>query len=186
MIETTNGSWELNDGELAAAKHVAEIRADSFAHDNYGETAFRESSYAVHLIGAKAEVAVSSYYGIPIDDEQRLAGDEHDFEIEYRGERATLDVKTTTYRPPWLQVRESKTGSDYYLACYLDDLDARTVHFVGFASRETVLDADKIRSPAGGDHYNYRLWSDELDGLPPKEAISDADRTARLRANPAG
>jgi len=102
---------------------------------------------------------------------ERLKGDKHDFEIEYRGEQATVDVKSTTYSPAWLLVRESKSESDYYIASHLSGPEATEVTFVGWASRSTLLNGDRIKSPAGGSHLNYRLWQDEMESPPPPRLI---------------
>jgi len=168
---------ELTDGHEMVARTLAKKRAHSFSHDDYEATAFGKGSLDVHLIGAKAEVAVAWYYGIPADTERRLEGDEHDFEIRYLGRRASLDVKATTYEPPWLQVRESKSESDYYLACFLDTAASSRVNLVGWASRSDVLAGDYIESPAGGRHHNYRLKESDLDELPPPEVVEN-DRVA--------
>lgn len=105
--------------------------------------------------------------------EQRLSGDCHDFEAEYRGKRATFDVKSTTYSPAKLLVRDSKTESDYYVAAYIDGPSATTVDFVGIASRSALLDGDFIESYAqNGDHYNYELWQDELEPMPEPSEIT--------------
>lgn len=173
----------LDNNACSIAQHLAETRSDSFAHDSYESTAFGKSSYEVHLLGAKTEVAVSLHYNLLVDMKERLEGDEYDFEVSYNGQPATLDVKATTYRPPWMQVRESKTNSDYYLATHIDNPDSTTARLIGFASREQVLDADRIRSPGGGDHLNYRLWEDEMDEIPSKMAISKQRKPARSVAS---
>lgn len=170
----------LDHNALSIAHRLAQTRSESFAHDGYEATAFGKSSFDVHLIGAKAEVAVSLHYDLLVDMKKRLKGDQHDFEIDYKGQYSTLDVKATTYRPAWMQVRETKTNSDYYLATYLDSPDAEVVELVGWASRDDVLAGDFIRSPGGGNHKNYRLWKDEMDRLPDKLSIRKQRATEEL------
>lgn len=152
----------LTDAEEKIATQMAKTRSDSFKHGSYEDTAFGKSSFFVHLIGAKAEVAIASHYGISPDYTERLTGDKHDFAIE----NTTYDVKTTTYKPAWLQVRESKTESDYYIACYIEGVASKDVEIVGIVSRETLLNAPKINSPAGGNHKNYRLKKHQMNDPP--------------------
>lgn len=169
----------LDQNALSIARRLAEIRSDSFSHDTYESTALGKSSFDVHLLGAKAEVAASLHYNLLVDMKKRLEGDEHDFEIEYDGQHATLDVKATTYRPAWLQVRETKTESDYYLATFLDGVEATSVELVGWSSQDRVLDGDFIRSPGGGSHRNYRLWKDEMAALPAVDAVTKQKRSRK-------
>lgn len=160
------------------ARRLAEKRAHSFSHDNYEDTAYGKDSIDVHLIGAKAEVAVAWYYGIPVDREQRLEGDEHDFEVLHRNDGGTLDVKATTYKPSWLLVRESKTESDFYLATRVPSRDSSRVELVGWASRDELLAGDYIRSPGGGSHMNYRLKGDDLQPVPPSPLVDRVPKQA--------
>jgi hypothetical protein len=172
VTETIN----LDQTHLSVANRLAEKRHDSFSHDSYEDTAMGKSSFEVHLIGAKAEIAFSMKYGVLVDLEERLEGDDFDFEVLYQDRPVKIDVKATTYRPAWLQVRESKTNSDYYVATYVEDADATSVELVGWASRETVLDGDYIDSPGGGRHRNYRLWKDEMDQLPKPNLMKEMER----------
>ena len=49
----------LDSTALSVANRLAENRYDSFEHDTFEETAMGKTSFDVHLIGAKAEVAFS-------------------------------------------------------------------------------------------------------------------------------
>jgi len=164
---------KIDEAGQSLAHRLATKRHNSFSHDDFEDTAFGKSSFDVHLIGAKSEIAVSYYYDLLVDMKERLEGDEHDFVIEYDGEPATLDVKCTTYRPPWMQVRETKTGSDYYIATYMDGPESNSVELVGWSDRPTLIEGDRIQSPAGGNHLNYRLWKDEMEEIPePGEVVA--------------
>lgn len=171
---------EIDDTITSMAHRIAEKRHDSFDHDGYKTDSLPRVSYDRHFIGGLTEVAVSDYYNILVDMEVRRTGDKHDFEIKYNGESATLDIKATTYRPPWLQVKEWKTDSDYYIATYLSGIDADSVELIGWASREQVLSADFISSPGGGDFRNYRLWKDEMEPVPRPEELSKLSQTASI------
>lgn len=164
----------LDSRMLSLADRLAKKRCDSFSHDTYESTAYGKSSYEVHLIGAKSEIAFSLKYGLLVDLKERLEGDSFDFLGVYDGKPASIDVKCSTYRPPWVQVRESKTESDYYVGTYIEDTDAAEVQLLGWASRDRLMDtADLIASPAGDSHRNYRLWEDELEPLPEPEEIAE-------------
>lgn len=162
----------LDDTLLDVAQRLAETRHDTFAHSGYESTAYGKSSYDVHLIGAKAEVAVSDYYGLLVDMNKRLRGDEHDFEALYQGHEVTIDVKATTYSERKLLVRQSKTDSDYYLNTYVDGPDATTVELVGWAGRPALLDGHYKPSPAGS-HRNYVLWPDEMEQIPHPSELTE-------------
>lgn len=158
---------QLDSTLLSIARRLAEKRHDSFKHDNYEDSCYSDkNSYEVHLLGAKSEVAVSVKYGLLVDMKQRLEGDDFDFQAKYEDRMIDIDVKATTYKPPWLQVPKKKVRTDYFFATYLSSIEATEVELIGWASREQVEDADVIQSPAGGSHLNYRLWEDEMDALP--------------------
>lgn len=163
MTET----FKLDNTAIKMTHRLAQKRHNSFSHDTFESTAYGKSSYDVHLIGAKAEVAFSLRYGLLVDLKERLEGDDFDFVANYEGRETSIDVKCSTYRPPWVQVRESKTTSDFYVGAYLEGAEAKTVELLGWASRDELMETgDLIKSPAGGQHRNYRLWQDELRPLP--------------------
>lgn len=168
-------TFELDDTAIKMAHRLAQKRYNSFNHDTFESTAYGKSSYEVHLIGAKAEVAFSLRYGLLVDLKERLEGDDFDFIAEYEGTHASIDVKCSTYRPPWVQVRESKTTSDFYVGAFLEGAGATEVELLGWASRDELMETgDLIKSPAGAKHRNYRLWQDELHPLPASDKLTRA------------
>lgn len=165
---------KLSNIECDYAERIAKDRATNFEHDDYESTTYNGDSHAVHLRGAKSEVAVAKYYNLGLDETIRPKGDTTDFAIRCNGKDASLDVKSTTYLPPWLWVREHKTNSDYYIATYLENEHADEVWIVGWATQHMVLEGDYIESPVDNEsHMNYRLKEDALDPLPSKELIKE-------------
>lgn len=163
----------LDDTMVSIAKRLAEKRHDTFSHDGYEDTAFGKTSYGAHLLGAKAEVAISCHYGILVDMKERLTGDCHDFEAMFDGREITIDVKATTYNPPELLVRETKTESDFYISCHINNRNARMVEVLGWAERPDLLDANYVESPEkSSNHMNYQMQADQLDRVPSPDCIS--------------
>jgi len=164
---------ELDETECAYAYYLMQQRADTFDHDDYEATTYNGDSKSVHLRGAKAEIAVAKHYGLNVDETVRTTGDSTDFKAKVNGVPGTIDVKSTTYKPPWLWVRSHKTNSDYYIATYLENDQASKVWVVGWATNDDVLKADYIQSPVKGErHMNYRLKEHELQDLPPVNEIT--------------
>jgi hypothetical protein len=132
------------------------------------------------LIGAKSEIAVAKYYNLEVDKSAKETGDKTDFEILYNGIPATLDVKTTTYRPVWLQVRETKMNSSFYLSTYMKNELATEVCLAGWAKDDDLFNGQYMKSPAGGLHFNYKLDESELSPLPTRHEIESGRQNDEL------
>lgn len=131
-----------------------------------------------HIRGLKAELAVARHYGLDADLEFRADGDSGaDFRAEVDGDPAVIDVKATAYwAAPWLKVRaDGHHTADYYLLAAVDD--AR-VKLVGWADAEAVRATEPTDKT--GHHRNHVVEGEELDPVPPQDAVQKLQDAAGL------
>lgn len=120
---------ELDEEDFADAARLAWRRDASFRRD----TGFRSALYN-HLQGCLAELAVARDLGLDIDEEL-YASEDGDGGYDFEVNGITIDVKSTSYDPPWLMVSEGRASADLFLSTHVD---AGTVTLVGAAWAEEV------------------------------------------------
>ena len=128
-----------------------------------------------HVIGLLGEMAFAIYADLEIDTEQWGWSDGGvDFEVSIEGVERTVDVKTSRKEPYALPVKEWRVDSEYYVLAHLegtleDTLEDATVHLIGAATKEMVLDADRKKS--NFDHYNHEVPASSLNPIPDSASI---------------
>jgi hypothetical protein len=67
-------------------------------------------------------------------------------------------------------VKEWRVDSEYYVLAHLEGtLEDATVHLIGAATKEMVLDADRKKS--NFDHYNHEVPVSSLNPIPDRASI---------------
>lgn len=142
-----------------------------------------------NFIGVLAELAFARYADLPIDPEIYEGGDGGiDFQVLFRGEEATIDVKGRTGDLFTFWVKEKQLEADYYVLGQVrgpvDDFDAVepedlntlegwTVELIGTATREEFLDARRIKSDHGW--WNRSILLEDLRSIPDPDDIGPID-----------
>ncbi|GAA0285635.1 hypothetical protein GCM10009000_120990 [Halobacterium noricense] len=150
---------------------MASGRNESFeAHEGWDNDANRwgVDPEDRNIVGLMGEMAFAIYADLEVDTELVKWTDEGvDFEVTIEGDERTVDVKTSQKDPYALFVKEWRVDSDYYVLAHLED--ERTVTFLGVATKEMVLDANRKESKYGHMNYELPVWA--MNSLPESDDI---------------
>ncbi|MXR51373.1 hypothetical protein GRX03_07125 [Halovenus sp. WSH3] len=158
------------------ARQLAEERNQSFEDNEAWDN--NADSWGVEPVernyrGLMGEFAFAEYADLSIDTSiNRWTDGGQDFEIELRGQPATVDVKVANKEPKALMVKEYAVNADYYV---LGHLEENEVMFYGGAWAEQVTDGVKKESPFG--HTNYTIGVDYLEEIPTPDEIEEMNPT---------
>lgn len=122
-----------------------------------------------HVLGVLGELAVADWYGLTLNSGSDLDPG-YDFAVSYDGERATIDVKTTTYADDALRVGTESLTADYYLLAVVEDTTSTTVELIGIATQADLRAAETVDAPHSGD-TQYSIPQADLDDLPARDEI---------------
>lgn len=163
-------SVTLQGRYVRLARKLAADRNRSFEeNDEWDNTihTFGVEAEERNFRGLMGEFAFAEYADLALDPETYEKSDGGgDFEVEYQGERSTIDVKTAAKEPYALFVKEGGVSADYYLQGYLED---QTVEFLGIASCEQVRASVLKETPR--NHRNYEVAIKDLDPIPAAEKL---------------
>lgn len=126
-----------------------------------------------NFVGLMGEFAFAEYAGLTVNTSTVEWSDGgYDFDVEWNGERRTVDIKTAQKEPSALMVKEyAVNNADYYVLGHLDDSN---VTFYGGASKDSVLNGVRKESYQYG-HTNYTLGLHSLEPLPDPDDIVQLD-----------
>lgn len=165
-------SIRLDSRDRIIARREAKKRLRSFEEDPNWDTSkksFGVSAFDREYRGVMGEIALAHYADLSIDSREYRRTDAHgDFDVKYREERVTIDVKTSNKEPYALMVKEGTVSADYYILAHLDD---STVTFYGMATSEEVRSKPLVETPPDKDHMNHEIPIEDLDPLPPPDAL---------------
>lgn len=164
-------SVEVTPRYVRLARQLAGARNRSFeqavAWDNDEDT-WGTAPERRNFVGLMGEFAFAEYADLTVDTSTEQWSDGgYDFEVEFAGERRTVDIKTAQKEPSALMVKEYAVNADYYV---LGHLDEPTVTFYGGATKESVLNGVRKESRKY-DHTNYTLGLHSLEPLPDPDDI---------------
>ncbi len=132
----------LTEQELELSKRIADIRNSKNGQvPNYRVTR-KDSDWAIHFAGSKAEVAGGRVFGFPPDIHFSLSGDDHAPDLYYRGLR--LEIKAATYSPAILKLNfVTDFVSDVIVLAYVDG--SSRVDLTGCVSRARFGESHYVR-----------------------------------------
>lgn len=110
--------------------------------------------------GIKAEYALAVCYDESGVDRtvSELSDDGVDGHVDVEGERLVIDVKSSSYAPPWIMVKRgySHEEAGAFVASHVED---DTVTFWGFEYAEDMLRKENLEksSASGARHRNYTI-----------------------------
>jgi hypothetical protein len=180
--------YTLEDEEIEHAKSIAKDRHESYADGRTGDEDWGDS-LAVMERGVVAELVMTLLYEeFTFDDYIGADGDDGSdgsLRITPEGEDLDVDVKSRQYdseEVPFdveLMVAdhhlESRNTPDVFVGSYVSD-DLSECRLEGYATTETLRDADLVESRVQGEeHQNRTALFDELESMPDHHNVADHD-----------
>lgn len=133
------------------------------------------------LEGVLGELAFSKYTDIAMQNHNQGPDGGIDFTVDWRDEKAKVDVKTTQHEHGCVQVTEGKVVADIYpLAVVRDPNELRlngelcevTLDFVGYATADEI-DCKEVVKGRYSDKWLHRVPQSELHEMPSSEDIRE-------------
>lgn len=166
-------SIQLDGRDRSIGRKQAKKRVRSFETDPTWD--INKKSFGIPAIereyrGVMGEIAFAHYADLSIDSEEYRRTDKlGDFYVWFNGERVTIDVKTANKKPYALMVKQGTVSADHYVLGHLDGL---TVRFYGMTTGEQIRSRPLVQTPPDKDHMNHEIPVEDLDPIPPPEALN--------------
>lgn len=150
--------------QQAAERNHSFEKADDWYDENQAEGLGHESEKR-HFIGLLGEMAFAEYYDLQIDTQTYTRSDRGvDFCVhidteDFDNEIMEVDVKSSPADDPQLFVTKGQADADYYVLCRVDPNalesdDWTTIEILGGATKEMILNRDRIQSDNYGHSYS--------------------------------
>lgn len=134
---------ELTDKEVKFANDLANMRESDWKKNIPTNVRMRKENDS-HYIGALGEVAFSKHSGLEVDT--WISEKEGDKGVDFCYNDVTIDVKSTTWFPPYLREHSVEDlVADVYVLAYIPKNFQNAVYLCGWRSKEDFRDMHKVK-----------------------------------------